>query len=173
MSIGRSLKALLAGVAPTIGTALAGPMGGVAMKFLADKFTDGDTGKVEDYLLSASPETLKDLKTADMEFKKEMAELGVKLEELHVGDRANAREMAIKRGLHAQVALSALYTVGYFGTLALLIMGWADVPEHMEDLVKVLLGGLAGPQLSIVQFWFGSSRGSKDKSEALISFANG
>lgn len=173
MSFGRELKKVVATIAPTIGTALGGPMGGVAMKFLADRFTGGDTGKVEDYLLSASPEQLKDLKLADMEFKKEMAELGVRLEELHVGDRANARDMAIKRGLHAQVALSALYTVGYFGTLALLIMGWAEVPEHMEDLVKVLLGGLAGPQLSIVQFWFGSSRGSKDKSEALLAAVNG
>ena len=50
-------------------------MGGVAMKFLADRFTGGDTGEVEDFLLAAKPEELADLKQADLEFKAHMAEL--------------------------------------------------------------------------------------------------
>ena len=53
MSLGKSLKKVLSSVAPVLGSAIGGPFAGVAMKFLADKFTGGDTGQVEDFLLAA------------------------------------------------------------------------------------------------------------------------
>lgn len=172
MSIGRELKKLLSGIAPTIGTALGGPMGGVAMKFLADKFTDGDTGKVEDFLLSSSPATLKELKVADMEFRKHMADLGVKLEEMYVQDRASARNLAVEKGIKVQAGLSLGYTIGYFGTLGTFIMGWTNIEPSMSGMVTTLIGALGAAQLQVLNFWFGSSRGSKDKSEILTELAD-
>jgi hypothetical protein len=173
MSIGKALKGLVGMVAPTIGTALGGPLGGVAMKFLADKFTDGDTGEVEDYLLSANPEQLANLKQANLEFEKHMADLGVRLEELEVQDRQGARDLAKEKGIKVQAGLSGLYTVGYFATLSAFILGWASVSAEMHGMVQTLIGALGAAQLQILNFWFGSSRGSKDKTDAMTKMANG
>lgn len=169
MGIGTTLKSIVSTIAPTIGTALGGPLGGVAMKFLADKFTGGDTGEVEDYLLSASPEALKDLKTADMEFRKHMADLGVRLEEIASQDRSDARLLAREKGIKVQAGLSLGYTVGYFGTLGFFIMGWTQIDPAMNGMVTTLIGALGAAQLQILNFWFGSSRGSKEKTELLAS----
>lgn len=165
MSIGNTLKKLLGGLAPTIGTALGGPMGGVAMKFLADKFTGGDTGSVEDFLLSANPDTLKELKLAEIDFAREMRELDVDLERLNVQDRGSARELGIKRGIWPQVLISVVYSVGYFIVIYAFMMGYIQVkPEH-EVMFGSLIGVLSAAQIQIMNFWFGSSSGSKQKTD--------
>ena len=167
MSIGRTLKKLLGGLAPTIGTALGGPMGGVAMKFLADKFTGGDTGKVEDFILGADPSQLKELKIADMEFQKEMKALDIDLERINADDRDSARDMAKSKGFAPQVVLSVVYTIGYFIVMYMFMTGQLDVnPEH-KTMFGGLLGILSTAQVQIMNFWFGSSAGSKAKTEAM------
>ena len=167
MGIGTKLKGLLAGVAPLLGTALGGPLGGVAMKFMADKFTEGDTGKVEDFLLASSPDTLKELKIADMDFKQHMRELDINLEEIAFKDRDSARDFAKTKGIMPQVMLSVVYTVGYFGVLFMFMSGKMTIAPDHEVMFGGLLGVLSAAQIQIMNFWFGSSAGSKQKTEAL------
>lgn len=169
MSMKDKFVDLLKGVAPTIATAIGGPMGGVAMKFLADKFTGGDTGKVEDYLMSANPADLKELKMADMEFRKHMKELDIDLERVHAGDRDSARKLAVSRGVWPQVIFSVIYTVGYFAVLYLFVTGRVQINDGMKELVGTLLGVMTAAQIQIINFWFGSSAGSKAKTDALAS----
>lgn len=142
-------------------------MGGVAMKFMADKFVGGDTGKIEDFLLSANPETLQALKVAEIEFKRDMAELNVNLEELEVKDREGARDLAKEKGLAVQATISAVYSAGYFGIFYMFISGAVNIPPEHVGLVSTLLGALSAAQLQIMNFWFGSSRGSKEKTAIL------
>ena len=167
MSIGKTLKNLLGSLAPTLGAAFGGPMGGVAMKFLADKFTGGDTGSVEDFLLSANPEALKELKLADKEFAREMKALDVDLEEIAFKDRDSARELAKSRGIAPQALMSGIYTVGYFGVLYAFMSGAIDVGESYQSMFNGLLGVLSAAQIQVVNFWFGSSAGSKAKTDAM------
>lgn len=171
MSIGRRLKDLVTGVAPMIGATLGGPLGGVAMKFLADKFTGGDTGSVEDFLLSANPDTLKELKLAEIEFEKAMRELDIDLERLHAGDRASARDMAKARGLAPQIILSAIFIVGYFGIMYLLITSnlWQELADFAKGQIAVLIGVLTAGVTQIMNFFFGSSSGSKDKTKVIAN----
>ena len=169
MSLGKKLLGLLGTVAPGIATAVGGPLGGVAMKFLADKFTGGDTGSVEDFLLSANPDTLKELKIAEIEFDKHMADLGVDLEKIHAADRGSARDLAKSTGIMPQVVMAAVYTIGYFAVMYMFMTGKLQIaPDH-----KVMFGGLLGilstAQIQIMNFWFGSSSGSKAKTDALVN----
>ena len=173
MSLGDKVKKVLGAVAPLLGSAVGGPLGGVAMKFIADRFTGGDTGQVEDFLLAANPETLKALKVAEMDFKKEMEELGIKEQQLHAEDRDSARQLAKDNGLVVQATISALYTIGYFGVLFAYVFGLAHVEPANKDMTQILIGALAAPQIQILNFWFGSSRGSKDKTSALVAATNG
>lgn len=169
MSIGRNLKKLVAGIAPTLGAAIGGPFGGVAMKFLADKFTGGDTGSVEDFLLSANPDTLKELKLAEIEFEKSMRELDIDLEEIAFKDRDSARDLAKTQGIAAQALMSGIYTVGYFGVLAAFMSGNLHVADEYQSMFNGLLGVLSAAQIQVVNFWFGSSAGSKAKTAAMAS----
>jgi len=68
-----------------------------------------------------------------------------------------------------QITLSIVYTVGYFGTLASFIFGWAEVAPEYRDMTITLIGALAAPQIQILNFWFGSSAGSKAKTEAIVN----
>lgn len=169
MSIGKKLKALVATVAPTIGTALGGPLGGVAMKFLADKFTDGDTGKVEDFLLSANPEALKELKVAEMEFNQYMRELDIKEYDIEVQDRSDARQLGRDRGVFVQATLSAVFIVGYFGLMFFFFThaNAVTLSEFSRGQLGILIGVTTAVIPQIMAYWFGSSRGSKEKTEAI------
>lgn len=167
MKIKDALKGILKTVAPTIATAVGGPMGGVAMKFLADKFVGGDTGKVEDFLLSANPDQLAQLKLADMEFDKEMRKLDIDLEKISAGDRASAREMARERGFTPQIVMSIVYSAGYFAVLAAFMGGLLEVQQAHTSMFNGLLGVLSAAQIQIINFWFGSSAGSKQKTNEI------
>ncbi len=170
--LGKALKQVIGSVAPTLGAAVGGPFAGVAMKFLADKFTGGDTGEVEDFLLAANPETLKELKLAEKEFQSHMRELDIREEELHAGDRDSARKLAIARGMEPQVVLSVVFVVGYFGLLGMLISGVWQIPEDQAGLFGPLLGVMTAGVIKILDFWFGSSAGSKSKTAALARQAS-
>ncbi len=167
MGLGTTLKGLLGTVAPMLATAVGGPLGGVAMKFLADKFVGGDTGKIEDFLLAANPDTLKELKIADMEFKQHMKELDIDLEKIHAGDRDSARDLATKTTIWPQVIISSIYSVGYFFVVGMFMAGKIQVPPEHSVMFGGLLGVLSAAQIQIMNFWFGSSAGSKDKTARL------
>lgn len=157
------VKQILAAVAPTIATAVGGPLAGAAVAELAARFTDGDPEKVDDFLLHASPEELAEVKKADQEFALRMKELGIKLEEVNAADRADARGLAKETSLKPQVILSGLFLTGYFVVLGMFIGGVVDVPAGFRDSFTILLGVITASVPSIMQFWFGSSSGSKEK----------
>ena len=169
MNIGKALKGILATVAPTLASAIPGPLGGIAMKFLADKFTGGDTGQVEDFLVGADPAALKELKIADMDFKREMKALDIDLEKIHAGDRGSARELAKSQGVMPQVALSIVYSAGYFLVVFMFMAGKIQVPPEHSVMFGGLLGVLSTAQIQIMNFWFGSSSGSKQKTAVMAN----
>lgn len=65
---------------PWIGTALGGPLGGIAAKFVGDKLgiADTTTSKIISALQGMTPEQIADLKKYEQEFELKMAELGYK-----------------------------------------------------------------------------------------------
>jgi hypothetical protein len=167
VSLGKDLLAVLGGIAPGIATAVGGPLGGIAMKFLADKFTGGDPEKVEEYLMSADPTVLKELRMADMEFQRHMRKLDIDLDKINAEDRASARDMAKTTGFIPQVVMSAIYTCGYFAILYMFMQGLIKVPPEHVSMFNGLLGVLSAAQVQIINFWFGSSAGSKTKTEVM------
>jgi len=50
-----------------------------------------------------------------------------------------------------------------------LILMLIDIPDQSHDLSMILLGGLLSSQSVILSFYFGSSMGSKDKSDDLVN----
>ena len=84
-------------VAPWIGTALAGPLGGMALTAASGALglPDATTASLKQALSGVTPEQMLALKTADQSFALQMQELGYKevadIESIAAGDRKDAR----------------------------------------------------------------------------------
>ena len=163
-------KSIVKNIAPVIGGTIGGPFGAIGMKFLAGKLLGNENATekdIEDAILNASPQLLQELKLADIQFKKDMAELGFKESELAFKDRDSARQLAISQGTQPQIILSVLYTVGYFILLWQFMTGNVLIPANTKAEFNMVLGVMTAAQVQIMNFWFGSSSGSKDKTTKL------
>jgi len=152
-------------VAPTLGTALAGPLGGMAGQILSG-LVGGDSAKLEDALLTQAPETMLALKKLEQEFVLKLEELGVERERISMADRSSAREMA-KVNMKPQMALSGVFTIGYFLIFWWLLADNIELNIRQSTMVNVLMGVLTAGVVKILDFWFGSTAGSAMKSQLL------
>lgn len=162
----------LKSLAPLLGTALGGPLGGAAASFLADKLGLPDkTVAVVSELLSSgqlSPEQISAIKVAELEFQKFLESNKIKVQELENADRAGARERETKTGDSLTPRLLALgVTLGFFGVLGYLMV--AGKPPDGGDAMMIMLGALGGSWTAIVSYYFGSSASSAQKTNLLAS----
>lgn len=58
----------------------------------------------------------------------------------------------------AQIALSVLYTIGFFAIIILFMLGFAKVPERFDNAFTGLLNLLGAAQLALIYFWFQRTR---------------
>lgn len=162
-------KKIVATVAPALGTALGGPLGGVAVAAVSDALLgkpQGSEGEIVAALTAGGPDALLKLKQADQAFAQKMAELDLDLERIHQADRASARERETKAGdSWTPRLLAGLVTLGFFGVLAWLLA--FGKPDAGGDALLVMLGALGGAWASIISYYFGSSAGSAAKTSLL------
>lgn len=161
---------LLAQVAPTVATALGGPLAGLAVKTLSEALLghpDANESDVSAALMSATPEQLQKLKETDATFKLKMKELDIDLEKISAGDRDSARNMQIRTNDWIPRAMAIMVTFGFFGILAWLLV--RGVPPSGSETLIYMLGALGTAWTGIVQFYFGSSAGSKAKTDAMVN----
>ena len=162
-------KGILGAIAPTLATALGGPLAGVAASAVSDALLgrpDGSEAEFAVALKAGGPDALAKLKDADNAFAIRMKELGIEVEKLHAADRANAREREAKTGdSWTPRLLASLVTLGFFGVLAWLLA--YGKPDAGGDALLVMLGALGGAWASIISYYFGSSAGSAEKTAIL------
>jgi len=165
-------KAIVRSIAPTIGTALGGPLGGVAGLALAKVLGVPEGGDHDDTALAAAvqgatPDQLLALKKADQEFALKMQELGFKdleaLEAIAAGDRASARDREVKTQDWTPKALGIFITLGFFSLLGLLLK--IEPPSGSRDILNIMLGALGSAWINVISYYFGSSAGSARKTE--------
>ena len=161
------LKAL----APALGTALAGPLGGAAAGFIADKLgIEAKTVEaVTDALASGklSADQVAQIKVAELEFQKFLKQNNIDLERVHAEDRGSARDMFKVTRSRMPAALSVIVTFGFFGILVGLMSGEIEIKDSQALLL--MLGSLSTAWGMVMAFWFGTTAGSKDKTELLAN----
>ena len=111
MDIWKTAKEVLGVVAPTIGTALGGPMGGVAARTLATSLlgkSDATEQEIISAVTGASPEQLAMLKNAELEFQTEMKKLDIDLARINMQDRDSARRRQAEMGDHVPSVLAIM-----------------------------------------------------------------
>ena len=163
-------KSTLATVAPAIATALGGPLAGVAVSMagkalgLGDGATESD---VEAAVLSGNPDVLVRLREVNTQFERDMKALDIDLERIHAGDRLSARDLAKTKGTIVQTALTVLFCSVFAVLMGQIFTGQEVVHSSMRDIANFLLGTLTGILMQQMNFWFGSSSGSKEKTQKL------
>ena len=86
------VKGIVGSLAPTLGAALGGPVGGAAASMLADVLgCDPAPQKIERALAQATPEQLAEIKRAELQFETKMKELEVDIFALETADVQDAR----------------------------------------------------------------------------------
>lgn len=158
-------KDIISSIAPVLGTALGGPFGGMAAKFLSKQLTgDENAGEaaLEEIVTNANPDMILKIRQIDSDFKLEMKRIGLQESQLVVEDRKDARQL-FKVDKRPQIILSGVFIGGYFVLVYSLITGGFKVDPSQTALVATLIGVLTAGVSNIMQFWFGSSSGSKDK----------
>lgn len=106
-------KSIVKTIAPALGTALGGPMAGIATKFIADKFLgnpEATEKEIAEAVFSATPDQLLKLKELDNSFNLEMKRLDVDVYNIDYLDRDSARkrQMAVKDNTPAILAYLSL-----------------------------------------------------------------
>lgn len=170
MDILKAVGPLLGQVAPTIATALGGPLAGLATKTLSNVLLgheEGDAEAVSMALQNATPEQLSNVKKIDADFKVRMKELEIDLERISAGDRDSARKREIAVGDHTPKVLAGVITLGFFGILFWMFV--YGVPKNGNEALLLMLGALQTAFTGIIAYYFGSSAGSKAKNDLLAN----
>jgi hypothetical protein len=153
------LAGLLKTVAPGLATIVAGPLGGMAVKAIAERLGVEDTVEAVASAIQADPQAAQKL-----------AEIDLKQFELHNANTDSARKMnaEIQESANASwLAKNTAYALDIGIVSATIFLAWfafmKGVPDANKELVYMALGSLITMSGTILNFHRGSSQGSKDK----------
>ena len=186
-------KSTLSAIAPTLATALGGPLAGAATKFLASELLGDESASVESIesaIVNASPEQLASIKKLDNDFKIKMKELDVDIFNLEVQDRDSARDREVKMaesgandwmmnvtGRYSRMSIYdhkdsntpavLVYMLTALIAIVVYFLFTDVVPESNENTLYMLLGSLTTAWLQSVSYWTGTTRSSSDKNKLI------
>lgn len=152
-------------LAPTIASALGGPLAGLAIQSLS-KAIGVDEAKVGDLIANnkLTAEQIAQVKIAEIELQKQAQELGLNFEKLEVEDRKSAREMQATTRSMMPPILAGSVTVGFFGIMGMMFFNQID---SSNPAILMMLGSLGTAWTGIIAYYFGSSAGSQAKTDLL------
>lgn len=165
-------KAIVGTVAPWIATALTGPLGGMAVGAVADALglSDKTESAIKQALSGATPEQMLALKQADQNFAARMQELGFQnvqaLEKIAADDRDSARKREMTVQDYTPRILAYLIVGGFLG------MAYGVLFKQMSAdsvLAGTIIGYLSAKAEQVAAYYFGSTAGSKQKTELLAN----
>lgn len=147
---------------------LGGPLAGVAVNEISKKLLGKENGSEEEVataIAAGDPSTLIKLKEIEADLRKTLAEAGIKLEELEVKDRDSARARQVAMKDWTPNVLGAIVVLGFFAVQWYLLDHVID--GEQKDYILRTLGTLDALLVMVFQYFFGSSRGSKEKDAIL------
>ncbi len=152
-------------IAPTVASALGGPLAGMAVSAIS-KAIGVEPDKVQDVISAGklNSEQIAQIKIAELELQKQANELGLNFAKLEVDDRKSARDMQVATRSWVPPVLAGVITVGFFGILILLMTGKV---QGDNNTILIMLGSLSTAWTGIIAYYFGSSAGSQAKTELL------
>lgn len=169
-------KSVVGTVAPTIATALGGPLAGLAVKAIGGALGLGEGAEEADVakaLAGATPDDLLRLKEADQKFSIEMRRLDVDLERIAAADRDSARLMQRETRSWAVPVLASVVVSGFIASSIAVLGGWVDGLKDplIAALVGSVLGNITAATMLVLNFYFGTTASSRTKDETIKSLS--
>ena len=152
---------IISAVAPVLGTAIGGPVGGIAVKAITSALglSSSATDKELDRALhDATPDQLAELKRVEAEFDVQMKELDVDIVAIHADDRNSARNREIKVKDRVPAILAVLTMVSFFGYIGGVTF-WSHAVMADPGFLNLAIGWLGGTSSTVIAYYSGSSAG--------------
>jgi len=163
--------ATLKSVAPTVASAMFGPLGAVAVASVGELL--GLSGATKDKISEIiqtgqmTPEQIGKLRELELEYQNNEKERGFRYAELSFKDRDSARQASVSGGTQKMLFwLSLVLLVLTIGTeIAVLFYGYPD--KTPEIIVGRVLGLMDAVAMLVLSYWYGTTNGSAVKNELL------
>lgn len=181
-------KSIVSVLAPTLGTAFGGPLGGAAGKLVAaavlGKENASDKELADIFAKGLSPEAVIALKKADHDFDLQMRSMDIDLvkisaetEKAYLGDVQSARMAHADNdnvfrlgitilGIFAGIMGAVLWASFQVLTGGIIIRDIGTV-AMVSGLIGTVVGYVASNAQQVVNYFYGSSKGSSDKTESM------
>jgi hypothetical protein len=166
-------KKLVSVAAPTVATALGGPLAGAAVSALSAALLgkpDGTEAEVAMAIQTGGAEALAKLKEAEQAFTIRMRELDIDLDRIHQQDRNSARQRETTAGDSATPRiLSAIIIAGFLGSVWMVLSGKVTglTDPVAAGMTGTLIGYVSAKADQVVSYYFGSSNSSAQKTALL------
>jgi hypothetical protein len=152
------LLQFLAKAAPALATAVAGPLGGVAISAIAKQFGVADTLEAVTKAVVEDPEAALKLAQIDLET--------LKTQHANTAD-ARAMQVAALNQSDVFAKRFTMYLTAFWSVCAAVYIGFITfgvIPDNNVRFADTILGFILGTVIAtMLNFWFGSSIGSKEK----------
>jgi hypothetical protein len=163
----------LAQLAPTVASALGGPLAGAAVSAIGSVLglTDAkpaDLAKVfKDGQLT--PEQITQIRELELKYQADEKERGFRYAELAVQDRDSARKANVAGGVQMPLFwLSLLLLLVGMGVEGVVL--FHGVPPHVDDIITGRILGLMDAVIMLVlSYWYGTTNGSQSKDSLLAN----
>ena len=159
---------VLKAVAPTVLSALAGPLAGPVIAAAGSIFgmSEPTQDKIKDVIESGqmTGEQVAALKELDLKLKAEEQERGFRYAELEFKDRDSARQREVQTKDYTNRVLAYTIVGSFIAMVGAALLGYAKVESA---LAGTLVGYLSAKAEQVLAYYFGSSAGSQAKTELL------
>lgn len=157
-------------LAPTVASALGGPLAGAAVTAIGGML--GISEPTQEKIAKAitggqlTGDQIAQIKQLEMQYQNEEAERGFKYSELEFKDRdsARARDIATKDNVNRNLAYAVVSS--FIAVVVATLMGYAKIESV---LAGTLVGYLSAKCEQVLAYYFGSTSGSARKTELLAS----
>lgn len=161
-------KDIVKTIAPTVATALVGPLGGAAVEAIGGILgQEAPTAQSIAKALTSGQltgEQVAKLKELELQYQNEEKERGFKYADLAFKDRDSARQREVKMGDKVNRNLAYIVVGSFIALVASTLLGWAKVDSV---LAGTLVGYLSAKAEQVLAYYFGSSAGSERKTDLL------
>lgn len=158
-------------IAPTVATALLGPLGGVAVSAIGGILgvSEATTDKISAAIQAGqlTPDQISQLKELELKYQADEKERGFRYAELAFKDRDSARQANVAGGIQGRLfIMSVILLILTLGTeVWVLFKGYpVDIPEIIVGRVLGLMDAVA---MMVLAYYYGTSSGSQTKTDLL------
>ena len=144
---------LLKGIAPTLATAVAGPLGGAAVSAIANRLGVGDSFTEVAKAIAGDPAAAQKLAELELEYAK-----------LDAADRSDARKAEVALATSNNVPVLNKSVTPVLAIIIVIAWGFIQyhllthvVPTEMREIIIRVLGTLDGALVMVLSYYFGAS----------------